>query len=270
MPGSHRPLGLPMVAALVTSLLLPTLLAQVGSAEGATRRMVALGDSYASGVGTRSYEQDSGSCLRSPYAYPVLDAARVGATLSFRACSGATSSKVRDTQLGTLSAGTTYVSITVGGNDAGFASVLTECAQPWWSSDCNGAIDAAQSIVRTKLPSRLDGLYRAVRVRAPSARVVVVGYPRLFNGEDCNAGTFFSPAEETRLNHTAALLDTTIADRASAHGFSFVDPRHAFTGHAICDQTEWINGLSSPVRESFHPNRTGQRHYADLVDNRLG
>ena len=44
-----------------------------------------------------------------------------------------------------LTTGTTQVSISVGGNDAGFADVLTECAMPGWASDCNGAIDDADT-----------------------------------------------------------------------------------------------------------------------------
>lgn len=248
-----------MVAALGT----------IAPADAASKHLVALGDSYASGVGTRTYYESSGACQRSPYAYPVVDAARVGATLSFRACSGATTTSVLNNQLGTLSGSTTHVTLTVGGNDAGFSKVITTCAQPYWASDCNGAIDDAQSFIRNSLPSRLNPLYRAVRTKAPNAKIVIVGYPRLFNGEDCNAGTFFSPAEETRLNATADLLDTTIRGRASAYGFSFVDPRTAFTGHAICDTTEWVNGLSNPVAESYHPNRRGQTGYANLVDNYL-
>jgi hypothetical protein len=37
------------------------------------------------------------------------------------------------------------VTITIGGNDAGFSNVITQCAQPAWISNCNGAIDGAQS-----------------------------------------------------------------------------------------------------------------------------
>ena len=92
---------------------------------------------------------------------------------------------------------------------------------------------------------------------------------RIFNGEDCNAGTYFSPAEEERLNATADLLDTTIRGRADAYRFSFADPRSSFAGHAVCDTTEWVNGLSNPVSESYHPNRGGQAGYANLVDNYL-
>lgn len=238
-------------------------------AHAAGKHLVALGDSYSSGVGTRSYYSDSGACQRSPFAFPVVDAARVGATLSFMACSGATTASVLNTQLGTLSGTTTHVTISVGGNDAGFSKVITTCAQPFWASDCNGAIDRAQAFVRGTLPGRLDSLYSAIRDSAPNAKVIVVGYPRLFNGEDCNAGTWFSPSEQTRLNATADLLDTTTRGRAANYGYTFADPRTAFTGHAVCDSSEWVNGLSNPVSESYHPNRRGQSGYADIVDDHL-
>ncbi|HSV40174.1 MAG TPA: SGNH/GDSL hydrolase family protein [Nocardioidaceae bacterium] len=230
---------------------------------------VALGDSYASGVGTRTYYSDSGSCYRSPYAYAVVDAARIGATLSFQACSGAKTGDVKNNQLGTLSTGTAYVTVQVGGNDAGFSDVITECAQPGWMSNCNGAIDTAQGKIRNTLPASLDSLYALIRSKAPNAKVVVVGYPRIFNGEDCNAGTWFSPSEESRLNGTADLLNSTISGRAAAKGFSFVNPTTAFVGHAVCDDVEWVNGLSNPIRESYHPNRSGQTGYANLVDDHL-
>jgi hypothetical protein len=212
---------------------------------------------------------DSGSCYRSTYAYPYLDAGRIGANLSFQACSGARVADVSNNQLGPLTSGIELVSVQVGGNDAGFSSVITECAKPSWMSNCNGAIDNAVNIINNTLPGRLDGLYGSIRSKAPNARVVVVGYPRLFNGVDCNAGTFFSGAEMTRLNSTADLLNSRISARASAAGFSFVNPTQAFIGHAVCGNPEWINGLSNPIMESYHPNRTGQVGYANLVDDHL-
>lgn len=106
---------------------------------------VALGDSYSSGTGTRTYLADGTSCQRSVYAYPSLIAASTGYALTFRACSGATTSDVAATQLSALSSTTAYVTISVGGNDAGFADVLTTCAQPAWLSNCGAAIDKAQA-----------------------------------------------------------------------------------------------------------------------------
>jgi lysophospholipase L1-like esterase len=235
------------------------------AAGGATWQMVGLGDSYASGVGTGTYYQESGSCMRSPKAYPVLDSEQIGAVLSFVACSGATTADVEADQLGALSASTTQATITVGGNDIGFVEVITECALPSWASDCFGAIEVAETLMTTVLPGRLDTLYGDLSAAAPNATVVAVGYPRLFNGEDCSAGTFFTKAEEKALNRAAGLLDKTIHARASAAGFAFVDPRSAFAGHAICDPVPWVNNLTYPVTESFHPNVAGQAAYATLV-----
>src|SRR3954453_11398469 len=227
---------------------------------------VALGDSYSSGVGTRTYLNDGTSCQRSVYAFPSLIAAARGYALNFRACSGAKVSDVTNTQLSALSAGTGYVTISVGGNDAGFTSVITTCAQPAWLSDCNGAVSKAQSYIKNTLPGSLATLYTSIRAKAPNATVVVVGYPRLFNGEDCNALTWFSPSDESLLNATADLLDSKLAAAAAARGFSFANPTSAFIGHAVCGDPEWLNGLSNPISESYHPNRIGHASgYTPLV-----
>lgn len=255
------------------SLLAATALASVaavlspaGPAQAAPPPYVALGDSYSSGTGTRSYIDDGTSCQRSTSAYPSLLAQELGYALNFRACSGATIPDVTNSQLGALSSATRYVTISVGGNDAGFADVLTECATPYWAGDCDGAIDGAQSFITTTLPRQLSTLYSSIRTKAPSARVVVVGYPRIFNGEDCNAATFFSPGEEARLNQTADLLNSRLASAAGAGGFSFADPTSRFVGHAVCDDPEWLNGLSNPIGESYHPNGDGHASgYAPAV-----
>lgn len=240
----------------------------IGTGQAAAGAYTALGDSYSSGVGTRTYYPDSGSCHRGPGAYPVRVAARLGAPLTFAACSGARVPDVLN-QLGSLDASTAYVTVSVGGNDAGFADVITRCALPWpWT--CTADIAAADHHIRTALPGALDDLYTRIRTRAPNALVVVVGYPRLFNGEECNLGARISPSEQASLNATADLLATTIAGRAAAHGFRFADVRPAFTRHAICDDVEWLNGLSNPVLESYHPNAAGHANgYTPLVADAL-
>lgn len=252
--------------AAVTTLVAALVPIGVPAPVHAAPSYVALGDSYASGVGTRSYINDGTSCQRSTYAYPYLLAQQKGYALNFKACSGATISTVTNSQLSAVSATTTYVTISVGGNDAGFSNVITECAQPGWMSNCNSAIDGAQSYINNTLPGRLSTLYGSVKSRAPSAVVVITGYPRLFMGEDCNAGTFFSSSEMTRLNQTADLLNQKLASAASAKGFKFANPTSRFVGHAVCADVEWVNGLSNPVSESYHPNRLGQSSgYTPLV-----
>jgi len=257
-----------LLALVAVAVLVP--LGYVAPAQAAPPSYVALGDSYSSGVGTRTYLNDGTSCQRSVYAFPSLIAAARGYALNFRACSGAKVSDVTSTQLSALSAGTSYVTISVGGNDAGFTSVLTTCAQPAWLSDCNGAIAKARTYITNTLPGSLATLYAAIRSHAPNATVVVVGYPRLFNGEDCNALTWFSPSEESSLNATADLMNSKLAAAASAKGFAFANPTSAFVGHAVCGDPEWLNGLSNPISESYHPNRIGHASgYTPLVSPML-
>jgi len=266
MPAPGRALKRSLLAVVALAAPLVPALTLQSAAHAAAPAYVALGDSYSSGVGTRSYIDDGTECQRSTFAYPSLIAAQRGYALDFRACSGATIPDVTNTQLGALSAATNYVTISVGGNDAGFADVLTECATPWWAGDCDGAIDQAQAYINNQLPGALANLYASIGSLAPNAKVVVVGYPRIFMGEDCNAATWFSPEEEARLNETADLLDNRTSAQASAHGFSFANPTGAFTGHAVCDDPEWINGLSNPISESYHPNRDGHASgYAPTV-----
>jgi lysophospholipase L1-like esterase len=229
--------------------------ALASAAPAAAERYVALGDSYASGTGTREYI-DAG-CQRSTHAYPsIIDRDRPSTELTFVACSGASTGDVLNNQVSSLTSDTAIVTISIGGNDAGFSSVITRCALPW-PTTCWAEIDNAQAFIRDTLPGRLDGVYGQIRSRSPSARVVVVGYPRLFNGEECNLGSRISPEEQSRLNQTADLLRDVTRGRAQAAGFSFADSIPSFVGHAVCDDAEWINGLSNPVSESYHPNRAG-------------
>ncbi|WP_230207602.1 SGNH/GDSL hydrolase family protein [Microlunatus sp. Gsoil 973] len=222
---------------------------------------VALGDSYSAGVGTRDRQDD---CYRSPYGYPALVADQYDLTLDYQACTGATTGDVRADQLAALDGTTAAVSITIGGNDAGFTDVLTTCALPFWLSDCTGQVDRGLAVVEDELPGRYNDLFTAIRAAAPQATVAVGDYPLLFQGEDCNAATFFSPQDEAQINAATGILDDLIGAEAATYDFRFVEARPGFTGHAICDDAEWINGLSNPVTESYHPNRDGNIGYAGL------
>ena len=92
----NRTSRLAVLGSALAGLLTPLLLQP---AQAAAPAYVALGDSYASGTGTRSYIADGTSCQRSTSAYPSLIAAARGYALNFRACSGATVADVTNTQL---------------------------------------------------------------------------------------------------------------------------------------------------------------------------
>ncbi len=229
---------------------------------------VALGDSYSSGVGTRVYYNDGTSCQRSPDAYgPKISAAR-GYALTFEACSGAKTSDVNANQLGPLNSVTKLVTITIGGNDAGFSNVILNCAVYYFT--CGSSINTANAFIQNQLPGLLDTTYSNIRSRATTAHVVVLGYPHLFtsDGQTCNFNALTS-GNEKKLNSTADLLDGVISGRAAAHHFTYVDPRSAFGPHEVCSSSEWLNGQSNPTSESYHPNISGQAEFTTLVEGVL-
>src|SRR5689334_24893642 len=128
---THR-FRLALVGSVAAVLALVGAMLAITPAGAAGPSYVALGDSYSSGVGTRTYISDGTSCQRSTKAYPYLIAQARGYALNFQACSGATTATVTSNQLGALSSTTKFVTMSVGGNDAGFSSVITECALPAW------------------------------------------------------------------------------------------------------------------------------------------
>ncbi|MEU5593591.1 SGNH/GDSL hydrolase family protein [Streptomyces sp. NPDC020298] len=249
--------------AFVTSLLLATGLALTGAATAqasplaATGGYVALGDSYSSGVGSGSYISSSGSCDRSTKAYPYLwNAAHAPSSFAFNACSGAKTGDVLANQLGSLSTSTTLVSITIGGNDAGFADVMTTCVTGS-DSTCLSRINTAKAYVDSTLPGRLDSVYSAISGKAPSARVVVIGYPRFYQlGTTCIG---LSGTKRAAINDAADYLDTAIQKRALDHGFVFGDVRTTFSGHELCSGSAWLHSLNLlDISESYHPTASGQ------------
>lgn len=237
----------------------------VPASAAAASQYVALGDSYSSGVGTRVFYAESGSCKRSPEAYGPKVAAAKGYTLSFQACSGAKTTDVNEKQLGTLSSSTALVTITIGGNDAGFSNVIINCALYYFT--CGSAINEANEFIAKKLPGLLDTTYNDIRGRATTAHVVVLGYPHLFTseGKTCNVN-FLTSSNEKKLNETGDKLDAAIKGRAEAHGFTFVDSRSAFLPHEVCSSEEWLNGQSNPLEESYHPNVKGQNEFTKEVE----
>ncbi|MBA9006335.1 MULTISPECIES: SGNH/GDSL hydrolase family protein [Thermomonospora] len=253
--------ALTTVCALILAIAL-TALAPPASA--ATVNYVALGDSYSSGLGAGSYDSASGSCQRSNNAYPKLWAnANSPASFRFVACSGATTTSVMNDQLGALGSGTTLVTITVGGNDAGFAKVMETCVLGS-DSTCLNAVNTAKTFMQNQLPGRLDTLYRAIRSRAPSARVVVLDYPRLYKIVNVCVG--LSNTKRTALNGAADLLDSVIASAAGRANFTLSGVRDEFMGHELCSGHDWLNAVTIPINHSYHPTALGQRsgYYAAL------
>lgn len=227
-----------LVAALLLAALVPA---------PAAPEYVALGDSFAAGVGT-----DRESCGRSDKAYPELFA-RDRYDLDFKACAGATTADV-ERQAAALSPSTALVTVTVGGNDAEFTEVMTTCVL----SDerrCEERVAEAERFIGAELPDRLGRLFGSMRSQT-NAPVVVLGYPRLFEQSDpCS----LSGPKRSAVNRAADRLAEVLAAQAAAFSFTFVDVRGRFDGHGACGNEPWVNDLTLPITSSYHANAAGHR-----------
>jgi lysophospholipase L1-like esterase len=240
-------------AALLALAAFAAVFAAAGSAAGTT--YAALGDSYSSGVGTGSYTLDS-ACKRSVYAYPYLWAQKhPGTTLSFVACSGAKTSDLLSTQLSAVTPTTTLVTMTIGGNDIGFSSLIQQCTL----SDCSAALDSARANLDTTLRPALDNVYTTVKAHAaPGATIIVLGYPQLFSGASCFGDLGITATEQSKANLLAGAMDTLMSQRASVDGVTYESAIGPFLGHGVCSSSAWLNGLNLfNTVESYHPNKTG-------------
>jgi lysophospholipase L1-like esterase len=244
------------LAALGVAVALLVMLGITGTARAVqATNYVALGDSYSSGLGAGSYGT-SGSCKRSANAYPQLWAnAHAGTQFTFVACSGARTNDVLS-QANSITSSTTLVTVSVGGNDAGFVDVITTCTLND-DQTCINRVNTAKAYVNNTLPPLLDNVYQTIKQKAPNARLIVLGYPRFYTVPgSCFVG--LSDTKRSAINSGADTLAGVIAARTGAARATFVDVRPNFTGHNICSGSSWLNSLIWPVDESYHPTAPGQ------------
>jgi len=245
-----------------------------------TRVLAALGDSYSSGEANPPFDPSAPGCNRSDQAWPLLAARALGRKGVNLACSGAKTADVvseykgQPAQVAALAAlrpGPGVVTITIGGNDAGFATVLGACVL----TDCveAGVVAGSKATILTVLPERLVNTYRAVQKAAPKARLVVVGYPRLFPARQADAAgcPWLSNRERRALNATGDLLNVVIRLSAYRAGARYVDVSSTLAGHELCTADSWVFpiGVGSVPSYWAHPTLPGQQAIAARVARAL-
>ena len=253
MRSRHTLVALTAMAATAAALVLAA-----GPAEASTVHYVALGDSYSSGLGAGSYGS-SGSCDRSANAYAQLwDNAYGPASFTFAACSGATTSDVLSSQISSVTSSTTLVSITIGGNDVGFSSVMETCVI-WGTSSCVSAINSAESQAAATLPAAYDNVLNAIAAKAPNARIVFLDYPDFYDLSQSSSCVGLSGTSRAKVDEGINQLDGLVQAAAARHGAVFADVRSGFAGHEICDGTSWLNSVDwLNFSDSYHPTAAGQ------------
>jgi lysophospholipase L1-like esterase len=256
------------LAGIVTVGALPAAATKSG-----TVQYVALGDSYAAGQGAGSYLN---SCMQSGKGYSeLLDSEKRIHLQTNATCTGATTSDVANTQLSALNRGTRLVTLTVGGNDLDVSGVATACTTGTPPA-CQTAINNALALLavgpggESVLGSRLTDLYAEAADAAPKARVVVTGYPYLFeppSPSDPNA------AITAAINNATTALNATIRQAVTATHVTgvnivYVDVTAAFAKHGIGAEPHLLF-IKPAGADAFHPNAAGYRAYATAVSAAL-
>ena len=248
---------------------------------------VALGDSYSSGEGNPPFlpGTDGGGdfCHRSPLAYSEVLGAQIGLSPLFYACSGAVTSDITSTfhqgeppQITRPGVDTTasLVTMTIGGNDAGFADVLKTCIEQKIKADLfNAAIGPVavwlgfgkdpncshSSSFTSSVDAQIGNVFWPVKttelqllsaVDPVNTSVIVADYPRVFPSSSSDQGCFqlsllFTKDDMNWMNSEGDHLDAVLQQAAGEAGVNFVDVRGLFSGHEVCGPSgAWINGIS--------------------------
>jgi hypothetical protein len=264
----------PAVAVVVAAL---SLTLGVASAAPAAQ-WVGLGDSYAAGPLIPNQSLNPLGCLRSDHNYAHLAAAQLGRSLSDVSCSGATTADMtaaqdvtpgpaNPPQLNALSTSTQTVSLTIGGNDIGFTSIIENCAAPTpFGHPCrdqydNGSGDQLAARITATAP-KVAAVIQGIHTRAPGARVLVLGYEPILpeTGSGCWPQVPLAWADVPYLRATEQRLNTMLRTTAVANGARYVDTYAAAIGHDACksSSTRWVEPLiPGNTAAPFHPNARG-------------
>ncbi|RLP96966.1 SGNH/GDSL hydrolase family protein [Micromonospora sp. CV4] len=251
-------------------------------------RYVALGDSYTAGPLIPT--QVDLNCLRSNRNYPSLVTASAGSS-SFAdvSCSGATTDDILyggsgqlgiavPPQLNAVTSNTALVTVQIGGNDIGFSGIISDCAEASLSSPLGspcknrytaGGTDQLQARVAAAAP-KVTAVLRAVRQAAPSARVVVLGYPAILpdTGYGCWPVVPIAYQDVPYLREIAKSLNAMLASAATANGATYADVYTPSIGRDACkgSGTRWVEGLVPQNSAApFHPNARGEQGMASAL-----
>ena len=246
-------------------------------------RYVALGSSMAAGPGIRPPADGAPfRAGRSARNYPHLVAEKLGLDLVDVTYSGATTANVlTDPQNGAppqadaLDGSEDLVTVTIGGNDAGYVPLLMAAGLP----RVVRSLPLVGRLVRESLdPSARDRALvdvaeslkevgRTLRQRSPRANVLFVDYLTLLPP----AGTAAPPLSDVDValgRRVADTLERLTGKAAADTGCEWVRVAEVSREHHAWSAEPWTTkfGLPLPSRPApLHPNAEGMRAVADLI-----
>lgn len=267
------------LAALIC--LLSTVLAVPATATPSGPEYVALGDSRAAAPTNGSTLRPDG-CGRTPDGYPVHVAARLGLSLRSVACVNATTANVtttpqltlygpRPVQTRVLSRSTKLVTLSIGGIDLQWWSLVSSCFTRKFGHDArcrdNASVTRRMDSGLNRLAPRIDATLTQIGRRAPNARVVLVGHGGYYGPTGCPEQANISTADAAFVLRFFERFNAVLRDSARARSATFVDVAGPAAGHDACaGSARWFEGnISRSATQVRHPTPLGSKAIADLV-----
>jgi lysophospholipase L1-like esterase len=251
-------------------------------------RYVALGSSMAAGPGIRpSADGAPFRAGRSARNYPHLVAEKLGLDLVDVTYSGATTANVltepqhdAPVQMDALDGSEDLVTVTIGGNDAGYVPLLVAAglprlarSLPLLGSRLREQLDpTARDRSLVDVAESLKEVGRMLRQRSPRAKVLFVDYLTLLPP----AGAAAPPLSDLHValgRRVADTLERLTGEAAADTGCQWVRVAQASREHHAWSASPWTTrfGLPLPGRPApLHPNAEGMRAVADLVVGMVG
>lgn len=252
-------------------------------------RYVALGDSYAAGPFLPLQHGNPLGCARSDHNYPSLVAHELAVSdFVDVSCSAATTVDMthpqtvplgqNPPQFNALTRDTKLVTITISGNDIGFFEIATTCARLGVTDPLGNPCERTEGdtfsrridATAPKVAAVLDG----IRKRAPKAAVALVSYLRILPHQiGCFPLDPFAIGDVPYLDNVQRELNGMLAAEAKHAHAIFVDSYTNSAGHDSCKLpgVRWVEPLTPiPPVAPLHPNATGMRAVASLVEGALG
>jgi lysophospholipase L1-like esterase len=235
-------------------------------------KYVALGSSYSAGPGIPT--QSGGVCTRSSHNYANLVAAKLKLSLVDVSCSGATTADVLTTSQGTnppqidaVTSDTSLVTFTVGGNDIGYTATSFSCGMGGTACTSHPA-QLASSLATLK--TSLTTMVSTIRSKAPSAKIVLVTYPRLVPPTACPALNFSQEGDQV-VGSMGQGLEQVFVEVAKTTHVLLADPYVIGQTHGPCapPDASWIAGHTVTVGFPYHPTPLGHQEMAALTERAL-
>jgi len=265
------------------AVLLSLVLAAPASA---APRYVGLGDSYAAGPLIPVQIPPFG-CLKSSSNFAHLVQLQMRfAEFRDASCSGAETGDMtapqgvtpgpNPPQFDSLSAGTTAVTLTIGGNDIGFSSIAKDCfvTQPSTGSPCKdkytaGGVDQISQRIQDTAP-KVAAVLQGIKARAPQSTTYVVDYSAILphSGPGCYPQMPLADGDVPYIRAKQEELNAMLATQAAANAAKLVDVYAASVGHSACalPGLRWVEPVvPANAAAPIHPNLLGMNAMANRV-----